>query len=288
MTVIATHSGPFHADDVMAVALLRRFVEADASLIRTRDLARISACELVVDVGGVYAPERGRFDHHQATYTGPLSSAGMVLQQLAAEGRITASLARYLASNALDYVDAVDNGRVAPKAGVPCFPRIVEATNALANSEEEYDRAFGQALVIAGIFLEGLVAEHTRTVEAEAQVVAAMEAARATGSNLIELPTYINWKPAYFANGGETHPTEFVLFPGTDATWRVIAIPPREGEFGQKVSLPADWAGLTEAALEAHTGVAGSLFCHKNRFIAVFKTRDAAVAAMTRAGLVRG
>ena len=36
---VATHSGPFHADDVMAWALLRRFVDADATVVRTRDPA---------------------------------------------------------------------------------------------------------------------------------------------------------------------------------------------------------------------------------------------------------
>src|SRR6185503_5386766 len=96
---------------------------------------------------------------------------------LVAERRISASLGAFLSSTALDYIDAVDNGRVAPKAGIPCFPRIVEAITALATTEEEYDVAFDKALSIAGIFLEGLVAEHRRIADAEQQVLAAMASA---------------------------------------------------------------------------------------------------------------
>ena len=74
---VATHSGPFHADDVLAVALLRVFVDEEATVLRTRDLERIAQADVVVDVGGLYDPAARRFDHHQASYTGSFSSAGM-------------------------------------------------------------------------------------------------------------------------------------------------------------------------------------------------------------------
>jgi uncharacterized UPF0160 family protein len=77
-----------------------------------------------------------------------------------------------------------------------------------------------------------------------------------------------------------------VLFPGTDGSWRVVAIPPEEESFAQKRPFPARWAGLTDGELEAVTGVQGSVFCHKNRFIAVFRTRAAALLAMERHGLM--
>ena len=39
---LATHSGPFHADDVFACALLRTFLEEDIEVLRTRDLDEIA------------------------------------------------------------------------------------------------------------------------------------------------------------------------------------------------------------------------------------------------------
>ena len=59
------------------------------------------------------------------------------------------------------------------------------------------------------------------------------------------------------------------------------------GSFAQKRPFPEEWAGLTDDALSEVVGVPGAVSCHKNRFIAVFTTRDAAVAALAKWGLMR-
>jgi uncharacterized UPF0160 family protein len=38
-----------------------------ANLIRTRDASKLSECDIVVDVGGVYDPATHRYDHHQVS-----------------------------------------------------------------------------------------------------------------------------------------------------------------------------------------------------------------------------
>ncbi|MEZ4315947.1 MAG: MYG1 family protein [Myxococcota bacterium] len=293
-TVLATHSGPFHADDVMATALVRVFVDPATTVVRTRDPERLAPADIVVDVGGVFDPATQRFDHHQATYTGPRSSAGMVLDWLEASGRMSESLASTLRDGLMEYLDAVDNGRIAPKSDVPCFPRIVDA---LVQSAElggpaeppggvGFDAMFEKAVTVGTWFLEGLQAGHVKIEQARNVVRTAMDEAREAGRNVLFLDAYYSWKAPYFELGGAEHPTEFVLFPGTDDTWRIIAIPPQLGDFGQKRSLPASWAGLTDEALEAACGVPGAVFCHKNRFIAVFRTRDGALTALRTHGLL--
>src|SRR4051794_11557038 len=123
--LVATHSGPFHCDDVFACALLRSFVDPELSVIRTRDLARIAEADVVIDVGGEYDPARRRFDHHQRDYQGPWSSAGMVLHWLESQGRVVPALAAKLRDQWVDYIDAVDNGRRKPEDDVPCLPSVV-------------------------------------------------------------------------------------------------------------------------------------------------------------------
>ncbi|KAJ5740959.1 metal-dependent protein hydrolase [Penicillium malachiteum] len=84
--LIGTHNGHFHADEALAVYLLRLLPSyAGSPLIRTRDPAQLETCHTVVDVGGVYDAETNRYDHHQRTFntTFPqhntkLSSAGLV------------------------------------------------------------------------------------------------------------------------------------------------------------------------------------------------------------------
>jgi uncharacterized UPF0160 family protein len=60
---IATHDGPFHSDDLIAVALLRQILPA-ADVVRTRDPHALATCTHRVDVGGRADVGTGDFDHH--------------------------------------------------------------------------------------------------------------------------------------------------------------------------------------------------------------------------------
>lgn len=86
-TVVATHNGHFHADEALAVHMLRRLVPEymAAQLVRTRNPAELAKADIVVDVGGEYDAETRRFDHHQLGFTTTfperatkLSSAGLI------------------------------------------------------------------------------------------------------------------------------------------------------------------------------------------------------------------
>lgn len=280
--VVGTHSGTFHADDVLAVALVRTFVDPFARVIRTRDKAQLSGCDIVVDVGGEYDPDRRRFDHHQATYAGPMSSAGMVLAWLVSKRVLTDEFGALLRDRVVDYIDAVDTGRRAPDLDVPCFARIVEAIGQGCDSPDEQLAAFERCVGIGCELIRGLEAGHARMVAARDVVRRAMEDAVVAGRSVLLLDRYVPWKPVYFAMGGEHHPTDYVLFPSEDATWKLVAIPPTQGQFEQKRPLPKSWAGLMGSDLEAATEVPGSIFCHKNRFIAVFASREGAIEALKR------
>ncbi len=287
-TTVATHSGPFHADDVLAWALIRTFFDADAALIRTRDQALIETADVVVDVGSLYEPASLRFDHHQQEYTGPLSSAGMVLQWLESAEHITPALAAELNSQMVSYVDDVDNGRRMPDAGVPCFALMVSAYNQGCHTLAEFDAAFRRAGEAAAGMVAGIVAAHRERLTNAATVLAAMDAAQEAGQNVIFMDRYYSWKDIYFDNGGAEHSTEYVLHPGIDGRWRAVGIPPVRGSFAQKRPFPEAWAGLRDEELSAVAGVEGALFCHKNRFIAVFTTREGALEAMGRFSLLVG
>jgi len=84
--LIGTHNGHFHADEALAVHMLRQLpAYADARLVRTRDPKVLETCHTVVDVGGEYDAARNRYDHHQRGFTTTfpgrdtkLSSAGLV------------------------------------------------------------------------------------------------------------------------------------------------------------------------------------------------------------------
>lgn len=73
--VIGTHSGIFHCDEILAIFMLQQLPKyRNTSIVRTRDESVLATCDIVVDVGSVFDPERSRFDHHQKTFQHTLSS----------------------------------------------------------------------------------------------------------------------------------------------------------------------------------------------------------------------
>lgn len=64
---LATHSGDFHADECTAISILRNIMDI-SEIIRTRDYDVINKCDIVVDVGTEYDPNKMRFDHHQPSF----------------------------------------------------------------------------------------------------------------------------------------------------------------------------------------------------------------------------
>ena len=66
---VFTHPAPHHGDDIFAVAMLDMLYDG-VNIMRTRNLKLMdeNPNALRIDVGGVYDPEKGRFDHHQRNF----------------------------------------------------------------------------------------------------------------------------------------------------------------------------------------------------------------------------
>ena len=282
--LVATHSGPFHCDDVFAGALLRSFLDPELRFVRTRELPLIAEADIAIDVGGQYDPAHKRFDHHQRDYQGTLSSAGMVLSWLEAEGHVPPALATKLRAQWVDYIDAVDIGARKPEADVPCLPSVIGSLCEQARTPAEFDARYGEAVQMCTAMLHGVRSSHLRTEQARAAVGAAMARAVAEGTRILDFDQHYKWKRTYFDQGGVDHPTDYALLPDGER-WQLIAIPPSHESFDKKRPLPEAWAGLVDDELSEVVGVPGAKFCHKNCFIAVFASRDAALAAIEKWGL---
>jgi len=283
-----THSGKFHADDVFTWAMLLYFLDEELSLTRTRDSSVMAEGDIVFDVGGIYAPPSGRFDHHQREYTGPYSSAGMTLNWLEKTGKVSGNAAQMLRDKAIDYVDAVDNGRQQPLMGSTCITMLIDSFNTGCQTKEDFDLAFHEAANTILQFISRLMISLQKKEGDRDKVIAAMSEAEAKESNTIIFEYRVEWKDAYFENNGSNHRTEFVLYPNLEGAWQAMAISPERNSFAQKRSFPESWAGLKDGELAAVTGKSDAIFCHKNRFIAVFKSKESLLSAMGEAGLIQG
>lgn len=288
--VIATHNGPFHADDAVAVAALR-VLNPEAKVIRTRNPELLATADIRVDVGGVYDPANNTLDHHfKDSPEGPLgvrlSSAGMVwlhfgeqiVQALGVSADNAKAVTDEVYKSLIAAVDAGDNGQSEPYAapGVENFT-LAHAVGTFSPSWDEdqspasFDAAFEAAVKMVDQVLRGQVRMAYGSIKARNIVLEAC----AGDPEVVVFDKFVPWADTLI---DATRQTKFVVFPSPGDTWMVQCVPPATGSFDKRLPLPADWAGARDAALEEITGVPGAVFCHPGAFICGARTKDGALA----------
>ncbi len=277
-----THDGTFHADEVTACALLCLFglIEVD-KIVRTRDPEVLARCQYVCDVGGVYDPKIKRFDHHQVEYQGFFSSAGMILKYLLSQKFMTKREYDHFNHLLVMGVDAHDNGRDPSILGYCSFSHIISNFTPIDYecSPAEQEEAFHQALQFTLAHLKRLKARFEYTTSCKAAVKEAMQKMDPKKRCLI-FAKNMPWIDAFFDLGGQSHQALFVVMP-SGKHWKLRAIPPSYKErMKVRHPLPEKWAGLLEEELKQVSQIKEAIFCHKGRFISVWKTKEAALQAL--------
>lgn len=276
---VGVHDGVFHADEVTACALLLLFDQVDRDLIvRTRNEERLSTCEYVCDVGGIYDPKKKLFDHHQSSYRGEMSSAGMILEFLKSKRVISAEEAGFLYHMLVKGVDDHDNGRSPQIAGTTLFSHVIAnfAPTAYGANDEEMLTAFFEALDFCLGHLRRLLERHRYNRQCRALVETAMR----NYKQCLLFDEAVPWVENFFALSGKEHPALFVVMPAGEH-WKLRGIPPDDEHRMQvRLPLPEEWAGLLGEDLKKKTELKGAIFCHKGRFTSVWETREDALRAL--------
>ncbi|MFL6658374.1 MAG: MYG1 family protein [Massilia sp.] len=298
--VIVTHSGKFHADDVWAVAVLK-IVFPQAEVVRTRDPARIATADFAVDVGGVWDPATGRFDHHQKGFSGarpsavPYASAGLVWKEFGA--RCVAILAETLTGTALSddkaaelayaidadivqYLDLSDVGAAKNAPGGYGLSAVVSGYN--PNWLDEQRVGYGQADDAYRL------SQFTRAMDVLTDIMG--NAVRYRVGALLSLAQVrqgeqlFEGRVLYLKNGAipwsqvvrkEMPKLLFVISHNiAEQRYMIHTIPVSPDSFTARADLPEAWAGLQDDKLAAVTGVHDAGFCHNGRFIASAKSYE--------------
>ena len=299
--ILVTHSGRFHCDEVFAYAILRLALALtepgrDHSLIRTRDPAVIGSADIAWDVGSVFDPAAGRFDHHQRgaplrSDGTPYSAAGLIWQVygeravaavLAPSGseRFAAAIAAELDESVLRRIDELDNGVSAQGPVVDDLlglGRLIGDFNPVWDSPEA-DRPEGgnAAFREAASLADGVLRRRIEALRGRLKADDAVLAAHAAGADprILVLDRGMPWKTAAF-----THqlPVIFTVSPAANGNWMIDTMPPEPGSFSQRQPLPEAWAGLEGPALAAASGVADAVFVHVRRFVGAAQSRAGAI-----------
>lgn len=274
---VGTHDGSFHADEVTACALLIIFDLVDEEkIVRSRNFEELKKCEYVCDVGGVYSLKDKRFDHHQLSYEGPWSSAGMVLHYLLQSGHLDFEEYHFFNNTLVRGIDDQDNGRFFSEKGFCSFSDIIKIYNPREEQEEFSDKDFFLALRFTVDFLRRLREKFRYDRACREVVKEAME-----GSDLcLFFDRPLAWQENFFFLGGASHPAAFVCFPSCDQ-WILRGIPPNlERRMEVRIPFPENWAGLLGEELSKVSQIPGAVFCHKGRFLSVWSSREGCQRAL--------
>ncbi len=307
--IIATHSGKFHADDVWAVTVLD-LVFPGCTLIRTRDAEQIRAADFAVDVGGIWDPEAGRFDHHQKGFSGArqsgvlYASAGLVwrtyggrcvslLAQRHCGVTLADSDAQHMAwgidADLVQYLDMSDTGTARNAPGGYGLSAVVSGFNPgwldeqQAGSVEAAEamrlRQFRRAMEFIADVLVNQVKYRVGSLLALERIrkAPALEDGRLLYLDNAALP----WTSVV---RNEMPKVLFVISYGiTDGRYMLHTVPAATDTFEARADLPQAWAGLQGPELAAVTGVADAVFCHNNLFIAAAKSYEGALTMARQA-----
>jgi len=266
---IVTHDGNFHADDVFSIAALKS-VFPGFHLIRTRDLDVIAKADIVIDVGGEYNADAGRFDHHQRGGAGarengiPYSSFGLVWQKYGlALCQNNQEVANAVDEGLVSTIDAIDCGHVEGVAQGISLSQTISMFNPTWQENGDFDSCFNEAVDFAARILARFIASADGGISAKTIVAQAIE--HAEDPRVIVLEKYTPWKRTVHALSAEAL---YMIYPSQSGQWRIQTVPVEPGSFEDRKPLPQAWAGLSGKALQDVTGIDDAMFCHNGLFIA--------------------
>lgn len=270
---VGTHNGKFHADEVMATAILKEVFNIE--LTRTRDKEILDKLDIIYDIGN------GEFDHHQLEKeyreSGiPYAACGLIWRKFGRDAikskhpeifdQEVEIVFKYTDAVLIEGIDAADNGIRTTENIIPtmCLSSIIGGFNPTWDSQASVDDAFNDAVKFAYDILDNLVDQKVSTIKARLFVIDAYNTR--VRPELLILDSSYPWERTL----KEIDINKEVLF---------VIYPKEEGYFIQTVreygeerkdrkSLPEAWAGKRNEDLGKIIGINDAVFCHTSRFIA--------------------
>ena len=286
---VGTHSGCFHADELLAVAVLQEDLPEGwrVKMTRTRDPKALAECDLVVDVGG------GRFDHHgkdkKLLPNGIPHAACTLLLEVIEENPTI----RNILYNQLFYaVAAQDNGYECPDGIGPSKLTFVASMNPTwleeatykedcekagkeAKPEELRSFAFYQTFGMVDVVYKRARSAAMAEVAAREKCDKAQQIELTQGGKVLVLEKFCLW-----LNWAYGHPEVVAAMYPEDGGWTVRVASKTPGKFDSRALFPETWGGLEGEKLEKASMIEGAVFCHRGLFIMKLKDREGALDAL--------
>jgi uncharacterized UPF0160 family protein len=274
MTILGSHSGKFHADDVFAIATLS-LIHQDYKILRSRDPKVWAQCDYLVDVGGVYDHDNKIYDHHfrngPAYEDGlPMSSVGLIWKHYGAEACQSQEIADRICHKLIRTLDAHDNGiKLTERASE--FPDVgdvsISGLVAVMNPTDfsRADEVFAQEVTRAREVLKAYIAKATKWFNSKQETVEAIAKANHEKKAYIEISENCNFME-HLLKSEKGSDILFAMYPN-DGKWYARTISSTLGSFEDRKSFPDAWAGLRDEDFSKAANIPDGVFCHHSCFI---------------------
>lgn len=313
---ICTHSGSFHADESLAVymiKLLPRF--KNSTLVRSRKPEDWEASDIVIDVGGQYDGKKF-FDHHQrdfnetfsSNFSTKLSSAGLIYKHFGKEiisqeleleenSENVGILYQKIYKEFIEALDANDNGINNYSMEVEAnkkfndknitLPALVSRLNPswiTDPTDKDFDAAFSKSSELMGLLFISLLHGYGKSWLPAKDIVKKAFDSRFDideSGMIIQLDRFCPWKEHLYSlekESGNQNSIKFVLFLDSSGKWRVSTVPITSTSFDFRHGLPNKWRGLRDEELSKCSGIDGCIFVHASGFIGGAETKDAVLS----------
>ncbi len=284
---LVTHSGSFHTDDIFACATLSLFLEKKSEqfeIIRTRDEGIITSADYVFDVGGIYDPEKNRFDHHQKGGAGKhddgieYSSFGLVWDKFGEALSDSKETKDIIERRLVEPIDAFDNGMNLVELKHKVVPYLIQhmfLSMHLTWREDgsKIDEMFLKGVEIAKEILKREIIQTRDMLLAKDTLVKIYESTE--DKRIIVLDK----KYPYEEILNNFSEPLYVVFQRQDENkfWEVEAVRDNFKSFINRKNFPQAWAGKRDEEIVQITGVSDAIFCHRGLFMAIARTREGAI-----------
>lgn len=273
MFTVYTHSRKFHADEVMAIALLIKyhFNGRAYDVIRTRDngildRAKSNTSAFVIDVGFSYDSEMLNFDHHQdeeglVWEDGlPMSSCGLIWNWLKQNKKLNQhmnhAMMDLIEEQLIRKVDAHDNGyEIWPASEIIC------GYNRKTDDDKRIDAKFTLALKTACEYLDNFLYKMKERISEEKHIKKAIKQSEGIEGIVIS-DCNIN-SGAYLT--AKMSDKKLFIAPRTNNSWTLTCVPIDADKLhmGNRMIMPEEWRGFS-APHSKEVLEPGLIFCHKS------------------------
>ncbi len=269
-----THSGIFHADEVMASVILKQLHE-EVEIKRSRDPRDFDQADIVFDVGD------GEFDHHnddkEYRENGiPYAACGLIWRAYGLDlikkigGKLSEKhvdeVFKSIDGSIIESIDAIDNGYPIEKSDVhvPSIDHMVKGFNPNWNSNQSGDEQFHKAVEFCTPILMNAIEGAISAIEAEQMVKKSMKNREV--ENILVLDRFCPWK-RHLRNHDVDGNIIYVIFKDLVNGYRVQAVPEPDSRESIK-PFPREWAGKDADIINDLVDIDDAIFVHPGRFIA--------------------